>query len=79
METLTTKRKDYHSTLRQIERAFKDGKVMTSCGCAAEYQTADLRKIVSILRREGLPIKSVTKTTKNGKRFNEYFIEKATI
>lgn len=71
--------KNYHCTIRQIERAFKAGKRMTSCGCAAEFQTADLRKIVSILRREGLPIKSITKVTQNGKRFNEYFVEKATL
>ncbi len=61
------------SVQKDIKQAFLSGRRLTSCVAAREFLTGDLRKYVSNLRREGLTIKDEWKTSKNGKRYKEYF------
>lgn len=67
-----------NKTVKQrIKEAFLRGEVLTSCSSAANYQTADLRKYISMLRRDGLLISDITveSESKPGRPFNKYFIK----
>lgn len=70
MENLTPNQ----STKNQIKNFLLSGKVLTSCTAAKEFLTADLRKYISMLRSEGLPISDRLIENNNKKRFKQYFI-----
>lgn len=63
------------STKQKIKDYFLSGKKLTSCGAAKEFLTADLRKIISVLRSEGLDIGDKVITSGSGKRYKEYWIK----
>ena len=63
------------STKDKIKEMFLSGAVLTSCGTAEQFITADLRKYVSMLRRENMNIASEWTTSKNGKSFKKYWIK----
>lgn len=64
------------STQDKIKEMFLAGQIMTSCGTAGEFITADLRKYVSLLRRSGLDIMAEWVKSENGKHFKRYWLKK---
>lgn len=62
------------TTKDTIKNMFLSGHVLTSCGTAQSFISADLRKYVTLLRREGLNITDQWVTSDRGKRFKKYFI-----
>lgn len=64
------------STKDKIKEMFLAGNVLTSCDTAAKFLTGDLRKFVSMLRREKLDIVDKWVTSENGKRFKRYWLKK---
>lgn len=64
------------STKEIIKDILLSGTVLTSCGTAEKYITADFRKYVSILRREGLNIVDEWTQSEGGKHFKKYWIKK---
>ncbi len=63
------------STKDKIKDMFLEGKVLTSCGASQDFLTADLRKYISDLRREGMKIIDKVITNKTKKRYKEYWLE----
>lgn len=61
------------SVQAEIKMAFLSGRILTSCSAAREFLTGDLRKYVSNLRKEGVPIKDEWETSENGKRYKKYY------
>lgn len=66
------------STIDKIREMFKAGKILTSCGAAEAYETADLRKIISVLRGKGMDIVDRWKKSSTGKKHKEYFLREFT-
>lgn len=66
------------STIDTIREKFKAGQILTSCGAAEAYATADLRRIITTLRRSGMDIIDRWKTSKTGKKYKEYFLREFT-
>lgn len=64
------------STKDKIKEMFLAGHIMTSCDAAGEFVTADLRKYVSMLKREGLDIIGEWMKSENGKHFKKYWLKK---
>lgn len=62
--TLTTKDK--------IKAMFLSGQILTSCGAAKDFVTADLRKYITTLKREGLDIVDRWVSSTTSKRYKEY-------
>ncbi len=56
----------------QIKNGFEAGKTLTVLDALNQFRTIELRKYVSMLRKEGLNIQDRW-VSKNGKRFKEYF------
>lgn len=63
------------SVEKEIKHAFLAGRRLTSCSAAREFLTGDLRKYVSNLRKEGVPITDKWETSRNGKRYKVYYCE----
>lgn len=63
---------DDKTTKQKIKEAFQGGAILTSCGTSKDYVTADLRKIISVLRGEGMKIVDKWVTSTGGKRYKEY-------
>lgn len=61
------------STQQQIKQQLLEGKVLTSCEAARQFQTADLRKYISNLKEEGLNIRDEWVTSANNKRYKKYW------
>lgn len=59
----------------QVKNVLLSGKRVTSCGAASTFFTADLRKIISVLRGRGLKITDELIENGNKKRYKEYFIK----
>lgn len=72
METTQPKK----TTKQKIKEILLSGTVLTSCGTAEIYLTADFRKYVSDLRKEGLNIIDEWTTSSTGKRFKNYWLKK---
>lgn len=66
------------TTIDKIRHMFRSGQILTSCGAAESYATADLRKIISVLRASGMDIVDRWKKSKGGKRYKEYFLREFT-
>ena len=60
------------TTQDKIKEMFLRGDVLTSCGAAEQFITADLRKYVSNLRKQGLDIVGKRVTSTAGKSYKEY-------
>lgn len=75
MSTSTT---PVQSTIDKIREMFKAGRILTSCGAAEAYETADLRKIISVLRGKGMDIVDRWKKSSTGKKHKEYFLREFT-
>jgi len=56
----------------QIKNGLEAGKTLTVLDALNQFRTIELRKYVSMLRKEGLNIQDRW-VSKNGKRFKEYF------
>lgn len=63
---------------RLIKAALLSGKRMTSAEGNREGNTVDFRKVVSRLKKEGMPISSYWTTT-NGHRYKIYFYQNNTL
>lgn len=66
------------STIDKVREMFKAGHILTSCGAAEEFLTADLRRIITTLRRSGMDIVDRWKKSSTGKRYKEYFLREFT-
>lgn len=64
------------TTKDKIKQMFLDGHVLTSCGAAEQFVTADLRKYISTLRREGMNITDERVTSDTGKSYKKYWLKK---
>lgn len=60
------------TTKDKIKQMFLSGQTLTSCDAAKEFITADLRKIISDLRKEGFDIVDKWVKSKEKKRYKEY-------
>lgn len=61
------------STEQAIKQQLLQGKVLTSCRAAQLFQTADLRKYISNLRKAGMDIRDEVFVTPYGKWFKKYW------
>ena len=64
------------TTKDKIKEMFLKGDILTSCGAAKDFITADLRKYITTLKREGLDIIDEWVESKEGKRYKEYRLRK---
>lgn len=60
------------TTKDKIKEMFLSGKILTSCGAAKDFITADLRKYITTLKREGLDIVDQWVQSESGKKHKEY-------
>lgn len=60
------------TTKDKIKEMFLSGQTLTSCDAAKEFITADLRKIISDLRKAGFDIVDKWVKSESGKRYKEY-------
>jgi hypothetical protein len=60
------------TTQDKIKDMFLSGQTLTSCGAAEQFITADLRKYISNLRKQGLDIVDKRVTSTAGKSYKEY-------
>ena len=63
------------TTKDKIKGQFLSGQILTSCSAAEQFVTADLRKIVSDLRKEKIDIVDEWVKSGTGKRYKKYFIK----
>lgn len=75
---MSTSNTTAQSTIDKIREMFKAGRILTSCGAAEAYETADLRKIISVLRAKGMDIVDRWKKSSTGKKHKEYFLREFT-
>jgi len=61
---------------KQISQHFKEGNSLTVVETLQLFQTIELRKIVSTLRRQGMEIKDEWMESSKGKRYKRYFLFK---
>lgn len=64
------------TTKDKIKEMFISGQTLTSCGAAKDFITADLRKYITTLKREGLDIVDKWVESEEGKRYKEYRLRK---
>lgn len=64
------------TTKDKIKDLFLTGQTLTSCGAAKDFLTADLRRIITTLKKEGLDITDKWVTSKEGKRYKEYWLKR---
>lgn len=64
------------TTKDKIKDLFLTGQTLTSCGAAKDFVTADLRKIISVLRAEQMNIVDKWVKSKEGKKYKEYWLRK---
>ena len=60
------------TTKDKIKDMFLSGQTLTSCGAAKDFITADLRKYITTLKREGLDIVDQWVQSPSGKKHKEY-------
>lgn len=72
MSTTATTTKD------KVKEMFKSGQILTSCGAAKDFLTADLRRIITTLKKEGMDIVDRWATSTTSKRYKEYFLREFT-
>lgn len=60
------------SHLDKIERLFRTGHVLTVLRCWEKVGTFELRHYVSILKKQGMDIRVIRKTSKRGRIYGEY-------
>lgn len=72
METLS----QHETNLSKVRSAFNNGLRLTVLSAISIASTIDLRKYVSMLKKEGMNI--ISEPTSNGKnkRFNTYYLKK---
>ena len=64
----------------RIRAAFIEGQTLTTFTGNSLGQTVDFRKIVSLLRNEGLPIKDCwERNPTDGRQYTAYFLERTKI
>lgn len=73
MSTTATK-----TTKDKVKEMFKSGQILTSCGAAKDFLTADLRRIITTLKKEGMDIVDRWATSTTSKRYKEYFLREFT-
>lgn len=73
MSTIETK-----TTKDKVKEMFQSGQILTSCGAAKDFLTADLRRIITTLKKEGLDIVDRWATSTTSKRYKEYFLREFT-
>lgn len=66
------------STIQKIKEHFESGKTLTACEAAQRFLTPDLRKYVSDLRKDKVPIDDRWETSQKGKRYKIYFLNNGT-
>ena len=62
------------TNLAKVRQAFNNGLRLTVLSAISIASTIDLRKYVSMLRKEGMDIVGEPTTNGNKKRFNTYFL-----
>lgn len=73
MSTIETK-----TTKDKVKEMFQSGQILTSCGAAKDFLTADLRRIITTLKKEGMDIVDRWATSTTSKRYKEYFLREFT-
>lgn len=63
------------TNISMVRNAFKAGIKLTVASALRICKTVDLRKYVSMLRKEGLDIVSEPTINGNKKRFNTYYLK----
>ena len=66
------------TTKDKVKEMFKSGQILTSCGAAKDFLTADLRRIITTLKKEGMDIVDRWATSTTSKRYKEYFLREFT-
>lgn len=69
---------DIKTTKDKVKEMFKSGQILTSCGAAKDFLTADLRRIITTLKKEGMDIVDRWATSTTSKRYKEYFLREFT-
>ena len=62
------KRTQYEIVKSELEK----GKVLTQRGIALKHDIWRLSHLIHVLRKEGMPILSINKVSKDGRRYVEY-------
>lgn len=65
--------------ISRIREAFSNGKELTTFTGNMIGRTVDFRKIVSVLRKEGMQIEDRWQTTQDGRRYKIYFLSKGIV
>lgn len=69
---------DTKTTKDKVKEMFQSGQILTSCGAAKDFLTADLRRIITTLKKEGMDIVDRWATSTTSKRYKEYFLREFT-